>query len=118
MTHSNTRRILLSSALSLALGAAIATTSAGASEIILHEAVNDYSDSSGSYGGTQAFSSGREFGDRLTILDESRHDYNDVDVAAYSQNTEGLEQVEIAVFETVHVQYGPAELPWDITPLD
>jgi len=118
MTHSNTRRILLSSALSLAMGAAIVTPSAGAGEIILHEAVNDYSDSSGSYEGTQAFSSAREFDDRLTILDESRHDYNDVDVAAYSQNSEGLEQVEIAAFEIVPGQYGPAELPWDITPLD
>lgn len=116
MTRSSTRRLVLSSAISLAFGTLVISVPAGAGEIILHEAVHDYSDTSGPFDHTDNVSTGRELPDRLTILDEARHDYSDVDFSGEVPSAEGLEQVEIAAFES-GVQE-PARLPWVITPLD
>ena len=87
---------LLTAIMGISLTAAIAAGNANAEESILHDAIHDYSDdvsrslqSSSSRGGYEL----------QTVLDESYHDYDISDVAAFHSPEPVLERAEFAAFE-------------------
>ncbi|MEA3413434.1 MAG: hypothetical protein U9R74_18140, partial [Pseudomonadota bacterium] len=73
-------------------------SSVSADEIILHEAVDDYTPVS-QYNFNNPPQS-METGYRTTnILEESYHDYDGAEAIAFNKNLDALEQTEIAAFE-------------------
>ncbi len=102
-------------ALALSLGTAITVAAAGVDgkEIILHEAINDYSDSSGSFKDPAPLYRGNAYRMRI-ILDEAQLDYNDADIAAYAQDLSTSEETEFAAFE----ETSPFDVPWELRVVD
>ena len=96
-----TKTIFTRAILSLAISASLAFTAVSAAEknIIIDQSVHDYSDdasrslqnssSRGSWGGYEL----------KTVLDESYHDYDVSDVAAFNSPEPALERAEFAAFE-------------------
>ena len=99
MKKMTSRVTLLTAIMGISLSAAIAAGNANAEESILHDAIHDYSDdtsrslqSSSSRGGWGGY-------ELRTVLDESYHDYDISDVAAFSSPEPELERAEFAAFE-------------------
>ena len=98
----------------LAFSAAIATTSvsAGQNEIILHNAIDDYSGADiGTFESGLMSSRGRY--DVNIVLDESYHEYRSEEVTAFQKDLGSLEQTEIAAFED-----SSFNVPWEISVVD
>ena len=99
MTRMTSRVTLLTAIMGLSLGAVVAAGNAKAAENILNDAIHDYSNdvskslqSSSSRGGWGGY-------ELKTVLDESYHDYDVSDVAAFESPEPTLEQAEFAAFE-------------------
>ncbi len=98
----------------LAFSAAVATTSVSAAEneIILHNAIDDYSGMDiGTFEDGLTSSRGRY--DVSILIDESYHEYRREEVAAYQKDRGTLEQAEIAAFEE-----SPFDVPWELSVVD
>jgi hypothetical protein len=90
---------------------------ATAGEIILHEAIDDYSPVSESkFDRTpQATRSGYQVN---IVLDEAYHDYDGSQVMAFNYDMDALEQTEIAAFEYGDTTREKTVFPWVIEALD
>lgn len=102
------------------LGAGALVAAAGtlsADQIILDEAVNDYSPVSQASFNNPPQST--ETGYRTEIvLDESYHDYDGAAAMAFNENLDELEQTEIAAFEYGGTVGKERQIPWDLQALD
>jgi len=111
-----TFRLLLAALSAGTLFSALAIN-ATAGEIILHEAIDDYSPvSEGSFDSTpQATPSGYQVN---IVLDEAYHDYDGSQVMAFNDDMVALEQTEIAAFEYGGTAREKTVFPWVIEALD
>ena len=99
----------------LAFSAAVATTgvSAAEDEIILHDAIDDYTgDLGGSYSDSTRYHRGNYAVD--IVLDEAYHEYRTEEVVTASKGRGEMEQAELAAFEAEK----PVDIPWDISGID
>ena len=95
---------VLTAVMGLSLGAVIAAGNVNAAEDILNDAIHDYSDDASR--DMQSSASHRGWGryDVKIVLDESYHDYDISDVAAFDSPEPALAQAEFAAFE----EYSPS----------
>ena len=99
----------------LVFSAAIATTgvSAAEDEIILHDAIDDYTSGlGGAYSDSTRYRRGNYAVD--IVLDEAYYEYRTEEVVATSQRHGEMEQAELAAFEAEK----PVDVPWEISGID
>jgi len=114
MTNIVTKLVSITACLSFTLAALITSTNASAAEkeIILHDAIHDYTDEAyGSYRDTLPVARKNAYKVRF-VLDEAQHDYASEDIAAFNEEEYGAEQAEFAAFEEL------GNIPWELTGID
>ena len=84
--------------LGLAMSAAVATTTVNAAEDILNDAIHDYSDDVSRNMQSSPSHHGGKYEVKI-VLDESYHDYDVSDLAAFESPEPELEQAEFAALE-------------------
>ena len=95
------------------MGFSLGAVTAAEKEIIIDEAIHDYT---GDAGGSFRESSSRWSGggyDVKVVLDEAYHDYQSADVATFETPDVNTERAEFAAFEE-----GSFNVPWELRVVD
>jgi|GEM_PF-4709780 len=115
MKHTTFRHVLLA----MGAGALFSVAAGGVlgDEIILDEAINDYTPVSQANFNNPPPSMKRGYHTEI-VLEESYHDYDGAEAKAFNRYLDGLEQTEIAAFEFGGTGRDETVIPWDLLPLD